>query len=99
MPIQPPDSNDFVEVMSWIVAACFSAVAAMAGGFLWLISRFSQREKEIINPLTEAVESMAETTQEVVDTVKGVGAQMQVANQQEHDRQLLDSDRRRRNGD
>ena len=99
MNIQPPESNGAVEILSWIVAATFSAIAAMAGGFLWLISRFSQREKDIINPLTEAVEAMADATQEVVDTVKGVGAQMEVANQQEHDRQLLDSDRRRRNGD
>ena len=102
MPITPPDIADStaaVKVLTWVVGACFTAIGAMFGAFLWLIGKFSERERMVIGSNTAAVESLVDVVEEGVGSVNAVGQHLEVANQQEHDRQLLEADRLRRTGD
>ena len=90
MPVPPPPDGDSLSaILTWIIAACFTAIAAMSGGFLWLISRFSNREEKVIDPLTSSVDNMADSMGDVVRSVDRVGDLVDKANQLEHDRQLL----------
>ena len=90
MPVPtPPESDAITAVLTWVIYACFTAIAAMGGAFLWLIGRFSHREEKVIGPLTDSVDIMAESLGEVARTVDTVGEHLDKANQLEHDRQLL----------
>ena len=91
MPITPPDSESTVAILVWILSISF-------GALVWVFKTFLKREEKIIEPMTDAVDNMAESLGDVARTVDTIGdtvnEHLKTANQLERDRQLLANSKR-----
>lgn len=96
MTVPVPDGDSAVAILKWFVALLVAAITAMAGAFMWLIARFSTREEGVIADNSQAIEGLTDVIESQDSGIEALGEHLQKANQLEHDRQLLEADRQRR---